>query len=144
MFLSKPRMALVSALASATLVGSLGMATVPASASTPRHVEVPAAEGAILCNGDLCIQNEGYIGNYVQVNAWAWNKNFFGHFELAWPGGHYANSTPNEWWYGDDGAHVFIVPIVCEYPFTYIATAWRYTGGHYYQDGKVSFGLDIC
>lgn len=142
MFLSKPRMALLSALAVAALVGSLGMATVPASASTPRPAEVPAAKGAILCSGDLCIQNDGYGPNYVVVSAWAYNKNFFGHFEMA-EGSYYQNSTGgNKWWYAGRGAYAFVMPLQCTY--SYVGTAWRYTGGHYYVGGRVTFGLGVC
>jgi hypothetical protein len=142
MFLSKPRIALLSALTAAALVGSLGAATRPASAATqPRPAGAITAAGAILCSGDLCLQNDGfYNGAYVVVTEWAYNSNFYGHFELADAAGDVGNSTGgNKWWYAGGKGYGFLFPIHCG--TTYTGTAWRYTGGHYYVNGRINFGV---
>jgi hypothetical protein len=146
MFSFKPRMAILSALTAAALVGSLGMTSLPASAATqrpapagtsPRPAGEIVAKGAILCSGDLCLQNDGVYGDRVTVTEWAYNRNFFGHFELADEAGDVANSHQN-WWYGGGRGWAFQnFPAHCN--LLYAGAAWRYTHGHYYLNGSIYF-----
>jgi hypothetical protein len=153
MFLSKPRIALLSALTAAALVGSLAMASLPASAATGRPAsaaaghtaEVLAAKGAILCSGDLCIQNDGYVGNDVAVEAWAYTSTFYGHFELTGDGFTENCTDNNQWWYAGGGGCEFDMPIQCT--TSYVATAWAHLSQpepHYSDIGRVTFGLGVC
>jgi hypothetical protein len=142
MFFSRHRVALVSALALAALVGSLGLTTVPASASAVPASTVPAAVGKIICKDDLCIQTQSVNTStcYAVVAAWANTAKFYGHFEMINEiTGGYANSS-QQWWYAGGKSTKFTAdwtPV-----FTFRVIAWKDTNGSYSAIGTVNFGID--
>ena len=137
--LPRKRIAFISTLMSAALVGSLGLAVVPANAAAAR-----ANAGAILCSGDLCIQTVAVdtTEDLAAVNAWADTTTFTGHFEITVPGtwsGENSAGGDKRWPHG--GTHyTFVVPL---FPgLTYQATAWRRNSpGHYSHIGWKKFGI---
>jgi hypothetical protein len=158
MFLSKRRAALLSALSAAALAGTIGMATLPASAATAipartaaapavNTAAVPAAIGSILCSGDLCIQTiSANITTCVAVvAAWADTSNFTGHFEIAVPDELYVqNSTGGDRvWIAGGANYKFTVPFFGEGE-TYQVSAWRHnSNGSYTRIGFVQFGINV-
>jgi hypothetical protein len=137
---SSKRTALLSALSSATLAGSLGLAALPAGAATSS----PDA-GWNICSDDICAQtisvNPTNCSAVVAVTA---NAPFNGHFELVedvTPKNTVENSPTRQWSAGDQYQFNGI-------PFdgggtNYQATAWRYDGNGGYTDvGQVNFTID--
>jgi hypothetical protein len=132
MFFSRTRVAVLSALASVALAGSLAVTAAPAS----------AAAGKIICKDDLCIQTLSVNTTtcYAVVATWANTAKFYGHFEMINEiTGEYGNS-PQQWWYAGGKNYHFTVewtPI-----FTFTAIAWKYANGGYSKVGEVDFGID--
>ena len=142
MLFSKARMALISALASAALLGSLGLAALPANAATGT-----TNAGSIVCSGDLCIQTETVNTTVclAVVAAWADTSDFTGHFEMAVPSvGYTQNSTGGDKESIAGGANFkFTVPFYGE-GVGYQATAWRHnSNGTYTNIGRVNFTINV-
>jgi hypothetical protein len=135
---SHRRVALLSALASASLAGSLGLAALPANAA----VSSPHAIGQIVCSGDLCIQtNSVDLSNCTAVvAAWANNNNFYGHFEIVGPGSD-QSSEPDQEWIAGGANNKFTVPYHGAGD-GYQATAWQDNNGSYSNIGQINFGIE--
>ena len=132
MLLTK-RMAALSALSAAALIGSAAMGALPASASTV----VPATAGATQCSGDLCIQNISPSGSSNStIRAWADTTTFTGHFELTFSDGVAKNSPTETWHHGGAGFKFTGIPVGDGYRMT----AWKGTSKTGFKDiGDVGF-----
>jgi hypothetical protein len=136
------RLAAVAAPVGAAVLGSGFLAAPPAGASPEANASPDT--GSIICNGDLCAQTVCYdkANDSYHMNAWAYTRSFFGHFELQAPygfhdGKSYENSYTSIWPAG--GTH---------YTFTgeyagsgkYTMTAWSGPfSGHYYKIGQLKY-----
>jgi hypothetical protein len=109
-------------------LGTLAAAS-PASASAPQTVKPLASSG---CNGDVCISLSTPSGGKVSVHGWAYNTNFYGHFELTGPNGLVKNSTQKWYYAGGAGPTWSVAAVVGQY----CMTGWEYYGGHYYNIGR--------
>src|SRR5262245_46704359 len=94
--------AIVGMLAAAIAIGGVVTASAdPASAATVHMasagIKPHAAQG---CTGDVCMYLSNPSSGTVYVQAWAYNKNFYGHFELTRDGKFVANSYENTWYAG--------------------------------------------
>ena len=128
---TRKKVAALSVLTAALIIGSGTVSALPASASTA----VPAA-GATQCDGDLCIKNLNG-GGPGDIKAWAKTYGFTGHFELRYPDGHVRNS-PNRYWRAHGSGYDFNnVPIGNGYQMI----AWKGTH-HFTNIGQVGFGVD--
>jgi hypothetical protein len=115
---------------------------VPAQASVPAApasaTVVPHAYGAILCSGDVCIQSQCAHCNLQNINAWANNTTFTGHFEFFFSIYVSRNSDEETWPAG--GEH---------YTFTGVSAAlgsacvraWKKVSGGYTDIGTECFYL---
>jgi hypothetical protein len=121
------KMAILSGLSVATLIGPPVLGALPASA---------AGTGKILCGGDLCMQTLSVNDstNNAVVAAWADTSNFYGHFEIICPYGQYENS-PNENWKAG-GANYKFTNVILEYG-AYDIIAWKDSSGKYTNIGEI-------
>jgi hypothetical protein len=90
------KIAAILVLSASALAGPAAISAIPAEASV-----AASHAGAILCNGDVCIQNLDPGGNAVTIHAWANRTGFTGHFELYWCGPDNCNdqlNSPNQYW----------------------------------------------
>jgi hypothetical protein len=142
MVLCKARLVFLAALSLAALVGSLGMTALPASAAT-----VANPLGSIVCSGDLCIQTQSVNGSNCTavVKAWAFNRSFTGHFEMAVPARGYAQNSrggDRNWQAGGPG-YDFTVRFFGS-SFQYQGSAWRHNpNGGYSRIGFVPFAINV-
>jgi hypothetical protein len=124
------KMAVLSGLSAAALIGSSVLSALPANAA-----------GAVICGGDLCTQTISINGTTetAVVAAWANRSNFYGHFELSTPFEEDYNSPTGHWTAG--GANYkFTVPL--EGGNGYYATAWRQNSStNYTEIGNVQFTI---
>jgi hypothetical protein len=130
--LSLRKMAILSGLSVAALIGPSVLSALPANAA-----------GAILCSGDLCIQTISINGTNetAVVAAWANRSNFYGHFELFTPFDEDYNS-PTEHWTAGGANYKFTVPL--EGGNGYNATAWRQNSStNYTEIGDVQFTINF-
>jgi hypothetical protein len=145
MIFRRRRVALLSALSVAALIGSLGGTAIPASAVTaaPQAVAVSASYG-VVCSGALCIQTQSVNINTCQAVIYAWaNTSFTGHFDMAIPSYAVLVHDPpagNIRWSSGEKA-------MWEMPFygqnvSYQATAWKHTTT-YYDIGRVDFTINV-
>ena len=107
--------------------------------SAPVGIVIPASPGAVICSGDLCIQRtSSIINNEATIEAWADNRPFHGHFELAGPDGVIANSADQDWYAGGAGHYFNNVARGGGYTIT----AWQGDPTIGYQNiGRVSFSI---
>lgn len=115
--ISVKKMAAVTAMSAAALIGSGAMSVLPASAATPTSASasasaaVPAAD-PILCTskGFLCVQNLSGENLPATIKAWADTKTFTGYFELQFPDGVTKRSSTGTWKAGGAGFNFTGVP----------------------------------
>ena len=127
-----PLLALVAL--AAVAVGALtGFALRGRQANTPN-----TNTGNIYCSGDVCAQVQNISGGTATIRTWAYDENFYGHFEMITPEGQVYNSSGNQMWpAGGPGYYLFNVPNEAD---NYTEIAWRYDHGrHYALTGQVSF-----
>jgi hypothetical protein len=70
----------LSVLSFTALIGFSAISSIPAHAVT--RPEPMRAAYAIVCGGDACAQTVSKTSSSADVNVWAYNKKFFGHFQL--------------------------------------------------------------
>lgn len=145
----KPRMALLTALASAALVALLGTSAIPAAAAPAMGAATANPIGSIVCGGDVCIQTQSAnISNCTAVvAAWANTTTFFGHFEIVplgptiTPG---VNSPGGDKTWPAGGTNVKITIPFYGSPETYQAIAWkRNANGSHTKIGTVNFTINV-
>jgi hypothetical protein len=130
--------------AAAAPVGAAVLAT--SYVTAPPAEAAPASKGAILCYYDLCLQTQGINSDGACVSTWAYNENFYGHFELSSTYGWHANTDNETWKGGGPGSEFYSVP----YAETgLVAKEWKYADGKYTEIAHISFavhsaGLNIC
>jgi hypothetical protein len=138
-------------LLAAAAVAALGMLSIctsatasAASSSRASAIKVlPEAKGSILCYGDLCLQTDSVGSDSADVETWANNHNFTGHFEMIAPGGQVFNSPTETWKAGGKGYEFENLPLFCGDGFSYEGTAWQGSGsGPYNNLGSLLFGID--
>lgn len=83
-----------------------------------------AAQG---CSGDACIYLSTPASGTVYVQGWAYNTNFYGHFQFSTPSGSF-NSATLTWLAGKGNyAQLSSVPAIVG---TYCVTAWTSAGAN--------------
>jgi hypothetical protein len=142
MFFAK-RAVMLSALSAAALIGLSVMSSIPANAAAHSRPIVPAY--AIVCHDDACIQTASKNATYANVNAWANNTTFYGHFQLVNTGcGTTWGNSPNETWPAG-GRHYTFQNIEWNPPVCgdfWSVTAWRHnSNGTYTSLGTVGFQI---
>jgi len=145
MIFRRRRVALLSALSAAALIGSLGGTAIPASAVTaaPQAVAVSASYG-VVCSGALCIQTQSVNITTCEAVIYAWaNTSFTGHFDMAVPSEDVLVHNPpagNIQWSSGEIAG-FEMPFYGQ-NVPYQATAWKLTST-YYDIGRVNFTINV-
>jgi hypothetical protein len=107
------RLAVAAAIATGTVTTALPASAAPATsiqaaAGTSTQAAVsPADIGAIVCNGNVCIQRSSpVVHGKANVTAWAYQSTFTGNFYLN--GGQYnSNASPTRKWVGGGTGWVF-------------------------------------
>lgn len=105
---------------------------------------VVMVDHAVVCNGDLCVQQGALSGGAAPVRAWADTTTFTGHFELDSNGcgspALWKNSPGGTWHAGGQG-YTFTVPIDGNCGNNgWGIIAWRHnTNGSYTRLGTVTF-----
>jgi serine/threonine protein kinase len=109
-----------------------------ATPTTPREVSASHTQAAnIYCSGDVCAQLQSISGGTATIKTWAFDENFYGHFEMITPEGQVYNSSPNQVWLKGGLGYYFHVPNEAN---NFTAVAWRNDyGSHYTLTGQVSF-----
>jgi hypothetical protein len=121
------RITTVAATGAAALGVGVALAVAPASAATAPAASVrPLASSG--CAGDACISLTTPSGGKVSVHAWAYDAEFYGHFEVTGPDGLLKNSPTSgaQWFYAGGSGPTWSVNAVVG---QYCVTAWKYYGG---------------
>jgi hypothetical protein len=92
-------------------------AAAQASAAVPRlaashgaQVIVPDVKGAVLCNGDVCIQSQCAHCTVQSIRAWANTYGFRGHFEIIYGcsiAGCTTQNSNNGYWHAGGTGYTF-------------------------------------
>lgn len=111
----------------------------PANAATHRPV---TPRFAIVCGGNVCIQTASKGSSLANVNAWARNTTFFGHFQLVDGCGVTVANSPNETWPAGGTHYTFTSIHWADCGDFWTVTAWRHnSNGSYTSLGSVSFSI---
>jgi hypothetical protein len=114
---------------------------VPRLADSPGVQIAPAAKGAIICQGDVCIQSNCAKCDSQNIEAWANTYTFTGHFQINWgcgPGCETSNSPNKRWIHGGAGYSFDGIP----YGVSACVIAWEgpyNTGSRWRSIGDVCF-----
>ena len=94
-----------------------------------------------LCSGDLCIQTTMKGTTLANVNAWAFDITFRGHFELLNGCGEFVANSPEKTWPAEASPYNFknLHWADCENFWQIIA--WVENGSGYVNIGSVSFSI---
>jgi hypothetical protein len=82
------------------------------------------------CNGDVCIYLTNPDPGILIVEVWAYDSNFYGHFQITGADTYADGNTPTQEWYGG-GANGTIWGVESASPNGQVcATAWSNSGGN--------------
>jgi hypothetical protein len=99
----------------------------------------PAYASTNWCGGDVCAKVLYLGGGQVQIEMWAYDMNFLGHFQIFQPDGTEYNcptSGNDEWLAGKEGC----VEVLTDESGDYVAKAWEWIEGNDYKRiGYVKF-----